>query len=461
MDNPFDFNMPTCGDMFVGRRADVSRMADMLSSASRTSYGVIGGKRCGKSSLLEALASELLQRLKKVESGQRQVISVFVPLKTMSRLGSADDVLGVMLHEVRRVVCGTRLRGPVVECGFPRYLQSTPAPVQFLELRDIFEGMLYDALSRSVELRIVLLIDEMDAVIGYSWTATLFGNLRSLIYDPSPVRDSVRIVLAGSGRYLEVDERGSQLINALVRHDLNALDESAIRDLIDKAQRIEPAAAEHLVELAGGSPFIAQFFLHHVMSVGPEVAMMASLASIRERFCFERSQDLEGWWVAIGSHGQATYRLLAERADWVSANEIRRSIERSDHALEKLGYHGLVQHRNNRSEYRIVGTLFRDWSMISARVATATHSTSCRRDLEHALLEAFPRKEEWDQLVRISSDQPLDLLSTGPNLRVIAADVVGKAIAHDWVDRLISEARHLNPGNRALMHVASSLLRNL
>jgi ABC-type uncharacterized transport system fused permease/ATPase subunit len=56
MSNPFHYNRPTRPEDFLGRHAIVSKIADTLYNLSGDSYGIIGGRRFGKTSLLKALA---------------------------------------------------------------------------------------------------------------------------------------------------------------------------------------------------------------------------------------------------------------------------------------------------------------------------------------------------------------------------------------------------------------------
>lgn len=455
---PFDFNMPAQDALFVGRRDDVNSLADALSSAQRASFGVIGGRRCGKSSLLEALWGELRRRLESAGPRELRVVSVLLSLKSMDMPSSAQDVLGRLLHEVRRVLCGTMYESPVVECGFARYTQDRPTPVAFLEFREALVRLVAEAKLRETELRIVLLIDEMDEVLGYAWTGTLFGNLRSLIYDLSRARESVRLVVAGSGRYLEADERGSQLINAVHRHYLYALADSTILELVAHARGIGQEVSDALVELVGGSPFMAQYFLYHLVKPGMHATIASVVGQVRGQFCVERSQDLEGWWLAIGGEGREVYRFLARHDDWVSTAEIQNAVARTDLGLDRLRYHGLVRHRNGYAEHRIAGILFRDWSAGRNELEFRVPDPTLSGDVEGALLEALPEKHEWERLVRYSAHQTLDTLSTGSNLTIIATHVVSHAMTHGWLADLLCEARNMNPGNQRLTRIAARLL---
>jgi len=52
MKNPFHFNRPTRPENFVGRQAIVEQIADDLCDWEGESYGIVGGRRFGKTSVL-------------------------------------------------------------------------------------------------------------------------------------------------------------------------------------------------------------------------------------------------------------------------------------------------------------------------------------------------------------------------------------------------------------------------
>src|SRR5690242_18193299 len=71
MKNPFHFNRPTRPEDFLGRWAIVEQMVDDLYDLEGESYGIVGGRRFGKSSMLRVLEDSLAKRLKQEEIKDR------------------------------------------------------------------------------------------------------------------------------------------------------------------------------------------------------------------------------------------------------------------------------------------------------------------------------------------------------------------------------------------------------
>src|SRR5258706_3039101 len=102
MRNPFHFNRPTPPEDFLGRHTIVEQMVDDLYDWEGESYGVVGGRRFGKSSLLLALENSLVKRFRQVEVKNLSVIPVYVPLKALSVEGPTH-VFGFILHQLLTV----------------------------------------------------------------------------------------------------------------------------------------------------------------------------------------------------------------------------------------------------------------------------------------------------------------------------------------------------------------------
>ena len=185
--------------------------------------GIVGGRRFGKSSMLLALENSLVKRLRQVEVNNLHVIPVYVSLKAIpgdsTAKNSPSNVFGFVLHQICKITCRPQknvpvLRGPLLELGLPEYIQITPSPASLQELEAYIEKVVATAHSTIGMLRFAMLIDEIDEALDLPWTRSLFGNLRSLVYD-GDMKDFVRLVLAGSERYVDIDAQGSPLSNAI------------------------------------------------------------------------------------------------------------------------------------------------------------------------------------------------------------------------------------------------------
>lgn len=132
--NPFRFNNHVDPNKFIGRNHLVEQIINDLYTLSGDSYGIVGGRRFGKSSLLRAIEHELLKGILALETDEKideseekeiVVLPVFISLKSLN-LTSPDDVFGLILHRLRKAVCGQKkpiplFPGPTLELGLPDY----------------------------------------------------------------------------------------------------------------------------------------------------------------------------------------------------------------------------------------------------------------------------------------------------------------------------------------------------
>lgn len=57
--NPYNYNLPVSPDMFYGRNENVETLINQLTAVPGDSIALIGGRRMGKTSILEALMRHL------------------------------------------------------------------------------------------------------------------------------------------------------------------------------------------------------------------------------------------------------------------------------------------------------------------------------------------------------------------------------------------------------------------
>lgn len=371
--NPFHFNKPTRPENFLGRNAIVNGIIDDLYDLSGDSYGIVGGRRSGKSSLLLALEDQLVKRLKQTTTGELCVLPVLISLKAIE-LTSPSSVFGLILHKVKQIIGGKGLvfHEPHLDLGQPEYTAVNPLPATLQELETTI-ATLCAAYQHVGDLRFALLIDEVDCAADYPWTDALFGMLRSLIYD-GPVCDYARLVLAGAGRYLEVKESGSPLLNALKICFLESFAEDASHELVNPAAGISTEVADAVILQGGGHPFVLQHLLHYLVEGGVASATIESVQAEVGRFRRDRSADLEGWWHTIGEDGRRVYSILARATDWTTHADLGQALNdpalNLDRGLNALCYHGLAVHDGTFQRYRISGQLFRDWALPKCQAFT-------------------------------------------------------------------------------------------
>ena len=94
--NPFNYHLPADPSRFVGRWAEVEMVVRRLGNPLGDSFIVVAGRRCGKSSFLEAV-SDRLDNIKNSSSFRYRSLPVLLDLKS-KEFDSPGQVFSQLLH---------------------------------------------------------------------------------------------------------------------------------------------------------------------------------------------------------------------------------------------------------------------------------------------------------------------------------------------------------------------------
>jgi hypothetical protein len=371
MSNPFNFGNPVPPHKMVGRWKQVETIAHDLTNYGGHSHIVIGGRRFGKSSFLEALQYLLFRQIDQKKEGDWCVFPVLINLQRLIK-HSPEGVFGLIVNTLYQ--CFDPLRSnKLSEVRFDLNLQQTRLQTFDQQKQkectlDEFSGILDEFLELFNNsyglLRLVFLLDEIEVGLDKAWTEIFFSQFRSLIYQGN-LSNYVRCVIAGSSRVIDVREQGSPLLNMLNINYLAALKKEDIVQIINWTENVSSSVSKTVLEQCGGHPFIAQYLMYHIWEMSPSKATVQSVMGLVNKFIHEREADLEQWNVDIDESGQRTYRILAGSTMWLTETQIWQRINMPDpkvgHGLTCLCYHGLAIHNGTWSKYRLSGQLFKGW----------------------------------------------------------------------------------------------------
>jgi len=362
-DNPYYYTLPAEPANFVGRWAIVDDIVADLVRPRCDSWAVIGGRRFGKSSLLKAIEARLLAHLSTRQRGARHVVPVVVDLKRCG-IETEEHIYACIVRELYRTLRRKRLPGiELTQLELPE--RSKARMISFADFEDMLEGLDQLVEDQLGPLRLVLLLDEVDAMVHHQWSETLFNQLRALVHDGFLAK-TVKVVLAGSTGFIKTQE-GSPLWNVLKPVYLRSLSADDLTELIAKGGSIATDVFAAIQEQSGGHPFIVQYLLHYLWNDQDTLsqATLVQVLQVAQQMHQERFDDLQGWWEAIGEGGRRAYALLANAPGEVEDRMLlTHLLDKSlplDRALRSLRYHGLAARSENRQKYHIAGTLFRNW----------------------------------------------------------------------------------------------------
>lgn len=355
--NPYNYNLPVGPEMFFGRQDDVEILLHHLTTVPGDSFALIGGRRMGKTSLLEALLRALEQKMGDHDSDLLS-LPIFLDL-TGEGIDSAHDFFGTV---IKRAQIG--LSGLLCEDWGETSAQEWERPPgpHFAQILRRWQT----ALQNGNRLRMVLLLDECEQIVDHPWTSDLYSALRYLLVGRT-TKHLFKVVMCGSHRFLtQVRQKGSPLRNVLKYHRLRVLDGQSTRNLVTQPidAVLSGRVVQAVVEQSGGHPFLTQYLMHHLHERGLETATSKVVDAISAEFSHERN-DFQAWLDVLGNASSAVYSLLISTGEPIGERQIRDTLSISPlevaRAIDGLCYHGLIVREQEDNVYQIAGQMFRRW----------------------------------------------------------------------------------------------------
>ncbi|OJT25555.1 hypothetical protein BO221_06695 [Archangium sp. Cb G35] len=359
--NPYDCAAP--GRLFVGYEELLREILRGLGDGK--SYALLGGRRCGKTSLLLRLQEELHRS----EAVPFQVLPRFLDIQAVVPRSPFDFF--------------SRLYALVSE-GLEVPGWTSPPP-----------GQTYDEfLSRLDELQpwmerkhgpgwlVVLLIDELDAALKYLPDDECFQNLRNFL-TVSRYKAYFRVVASGCSEMGKLIGAGSPL-NNLHKQFTRALMVAEARELVAFGfpEGLEATVEAELLRSTGRHAYVLQGLLEKLFDE-PRPFSMEKVHRAGERFVRDHASEFKVWHRDLGEAGRACYAALAK----VEPESLDRKALRAHvgpgiviaDGLMTLDYHGLLHLKEETGHRYIEGTLFKDWFLEDAPqqppVSMTTHPT--------------------------------------------------------------------------------------
>lgn len=358
--NPYNYNLPVEPAMFFGRQPDLDNLIRCVTGTPGDSAALVGGRRMGKTSLLEAV-KRLLDAQEEDNTTNLLPLPIFLDF-TGEGIDSTAGFFRAVAEKVE-----TSLAELLPTPPEPFYLENRqpPAPA-FAKQLAAWEKAVRQAHQR--QLRLVLLLDECEQIVRQPWAAELHGALRYLLVGQQ-TRSLLKVVMAGSHQFLvQVQQHGSPLRNVLVYHRLAVLDREAVQALAERPSGVTVAAEvlAALVQHGGGHPFLSQYLLYYLAEQGLAQATASDVAARSADFPHERS-DFWDWSLGLGDAGRQVYNVLAQATGPLSETAVRSAIQpptpNLSQALDALCYHGLVCRQGD--SYEVTAEMFRAWFLVN------------------------------------------------------------------------------------------------
>jgi hypothetical protein len=271
IDSPYIIGVPLTEqqEIFIGRAEISSRIEQLLLDRRRPPLLLYGQRRVGKTSLLNNLGRLL----------PSTIIPLFVDLQGPA--SRSKNEAGFLYNLARGICRSSRQR----EISIPDLTREDLAVDPFSQ----FDEWL-DEVERTLSPNFALLmLDEFEVLAevlenGRLEESSILGMFRHLIQH----RPRFKVMLSGSHTLDEFQRWSSYLINVQVVH-IGFLSETETLQLVehpvqDFSLRYEPAAAQRVVELTNGHPFLVQLLCAEIVALKneqpPANRRLASVADV-------------------------------------------------------------------------------------------------------------------------------------------------------------------------------------
>jgi len=242
--NPYNASRP--GNLFVGYEHLRHRLREGLRNGN--SYAILGGRGCGKTSLLLQLAQDL----------QLHALPPFTLLpRFLDMQELARPTLALLFETMYSLV--------VQEVAAPSWVPGVPGRdyQYFLATLDAVKPLLDQ--HYGPDWLVILLVDELDAVLASLPNDQFFQNLRNLL-TVSRFQRHFRLVASGVKAMAHLITSGTSPLNMLRYQSLGVLTDSQARQLIAFGfpQGLDPDVEVLLFEVTGKHPYLLQGALEHL-----------------------------------------------------------------------------------------------------------------------------------------------------------------------------------------------------
>ena len=339
-----------------GRGRLLAALISGLASNSGRSFGLAGGRRMGKTTVLRRVELDLRDRVAQWRESGLLVVPVYIDGLALPRPLTEEDTWGLLLRRIQSMlpdVSITRTRR-----DFDGFKKETSKIVEGIE----------------VQLRVVVMFDEIELILTCDWANAFLGHWRALLSNTPGLSECFSAVFAGA-RDLNVlrHDVGSPLKDILEWRSLRPLAyEDAcllMQEPIDR--QWDSSFLSCVYRETGGHPMLLQYVMQQVCLHWSEGHYTQSPEKIVERatekFASERRWQFSEWWERYCSPtAQRVYKRLYDTSGDVMLRQLVGEFGRAPahDAVEILQHVGLVEEVEAHQQglaYRCIGEMFRRW----------------------------------------------------------------------------------------------------
>jgi hypothetical protein len=356
MNNPYAWNTVN-PQLCYGRDALLSELLSGLPGSPRYSFGLAGGRRMGKTTLLRRVETELRTSTDQWRASGLLVIPLYIDGLTLPRPMSASAVWGCLLSEL--------------QIALPDQPLQPAGPLDFNTFKQIVQPVLSHLPERP---RVVVMFDEIEPIVVCEWAYEFLGQWRALLSNTPGLSEYFTAVFAGAQEMAALQrDVGSPLKDILEWHSLRDLEyEDACWLMQEPIERKWPEAfLTKTYDETGGHPMLLQYVMQHICASPPEMAEH-SLEQATAQFLQRHGWQFGEWWGRYCTPtAQRVYARLPDDGSTLPLRALTREfgLNEANDALEVLQHVGLAAAEEEGFAFRYSGEMFRRWYRVYGTLA--------------------------------------------------------------------------------------------
>lgn len=352
MKNPYSWNTVNSALFYGQERLDLLLdMIDGLTGSPRSSFGITGSRRMGKTTLLRRLEQDLRSGGEQWKAGGLLVIPIYIDGLTLPRPLTGGYVWFEILQRL-----------------FASLSVTVPQSSQELDF-STFKQYLQPVLSGLSERpRVIVLFDEIEPIMVYEWSGGFFAQWRALLSNSPGLHEFFTAVFAGAREMAELQrDVGSPLKDILVWRVLRALDSEDASLLMREPVEIDWPGEflECSYDETGGHPMLLQYVMQKVCSGNQDSSQVVQLLrKVIRQFERERAWQFEEWWNRYCTpFARRVYARMPDDGTTIPLRDVVREfgLSNANVALEILQHVGIVSGDEDGMLFRYSGEMFRRW----------------------------------------------------------------------------------------------------
>lgn len=340
-------------ELFYGRNHLRCELVEGLRNGQ--SFGITGGRRMGKTTLLRRVEADLKEHSQQWAAGGLLVIPVYVDGLSLSRPITSEQIFGFVIKGIKRWVVSDKDSTANFQSGLFSLNPFTAQLAQYIE----------DINASNRRPQIIVLFDEIEPILNCDWGEGFFANWRALLHNEPGVSPYVSAAFAGASEMFQLArDVGSPLGNILSWRELRLFSAEDTSLLVNEPtdHYLPSDCAERVFQETGGHPALIQYLMKFVCDRDLDLAEQ-SLEQAVETFHFYERDKFEKWWEKFPPLAQQVYAQILSAGTSVSRQLLIQAFNSADigRALDILCHSGVVACDSKQDSYAVAGQMFPRW----------------------------------------------------------------------------------------------------